>query len=645
MRFEKAIQGASNLFLFDRRSQQQLQTMAEEALPKSRDLYLIRLSQAAFAYYNAVDAQALDIKRIILQSLHMVAETRRYKDDRVYTTLSMRLEVDLLLHLSALSYQEAEPEHRGGKIFNEEDSRALSICETLLKNFPPSFDPLPSSWYSGVLPLFPPFRDELLLFYKDRVQENRIPPLATMLEKLKNELIVAAGMIMTKQFLAEHKTKPPPHHLMVRLLCAGVRKVGAYLVEAVPPMLHTASDITMPRGVSGGHLESAVKSVAKQIEQSRKEKDLRQYTGQLLQLGILHFLRGNNAEAIGTLVNTLRASSRLSPEDKKNRQYRHDEFQDIPFMIGTAYLRQLLDERPLGEAHRPLLQNCRSALMRSILLQNKNHEAFVNLVLAQHFDQDGAEIDAAIDLYLAQYGRSMSELSSVTFNNLAFLGLQEKDGKFTPDIVRWMLLARIASGGDQTKGKKILQELKTLYILNAYEFTLGYLEVYKRGFRAKDEEFIKDLENNELHSAMLFYIAHGFASLSIYQPKNSTEAQVNYDNLMQSVELNSDALYFNPRNGSALRLVETQGQIIQFALGKTNQRWDNINQMMGQRFNFFEEFLRQEKCFQELSGHLKSLGLDDKIPEFKLARNAELKMLETITQDQRERLKNRVYGK
>jgi len=172
MEFEQAIQNAQTLFLFDRRSQRQLQEMAEEAPARSRDRYLIQLTMAAFAYYNATDGQAADLRKIIQQAQGVLREVKQFREDRVFFTLALRMEVDLLMRLSALAYQEAEPADRAKRVYNEEDGRALSICETLLKNFPPSFDPLPSNWYSGVIPLFPPYRDEVVLFYRDRVQEH-----------------------------------------------------------------------------------------------------------------------------------------------------------------------------------------------------------------------------------------------------------------------------------------------------------------------------------------------------------------------------------------------------------------------------------------------------------------------------------------
>ncbi|MDH4248242.1 MAG: hypothetical protein OEW39_10535 [Deltaproteobacteria bacterium] len=645
MLFERAIEGASTLFLFDRRTQQALQEMADGAEVDSRDLQLIRLSQAAFAYYNAVDTQAVDMRRIMQHGLGLLKEVKHQKADRVFTTLAMRLEVDILVHWAALNYREAEPDARAKKIFTEEDARALSICEAMLKNLPKSFDPLPSAWYTGVLPLFPPFRNELLQFYKDRVQENRVVPLASILEKVRADMVIIAGIIRTKQFLSEHSSQPPPHTLYMRFMCSGVKPVARFMEEGLPPGLNTASDINLPKGISGGHMENAVRGMHAQIEQARKENDLRRFTSLLLQLGIMHFLRDNPTDAIGTLVRTLRASHRLNPEDKRLRQYRHEEFADIPFMIGTGLLRLLLEEQPLMESHRPLLRNCISALLRAISLQHGYHQAFINLIIAQHLDENQEDIKATLALYLEHFNGDFAKLSSLCFRNLAWLEIRQSDNRLTPEIVRWVLLSQFASGGELTRAHKVLQELKTLYILNAHEFSITYLEVYRRAFRSKDEEFIKDLEDSNIHSALLFYIAHGYGSSCIMQTKKSTEVTIDYDNLARSIELNSDSLYFNPNNGNGLRLIDTQGQILQFGLSRTHKRWESINQMMGQRFMFYEDFLRLKKCHEMLAERLTSLGLEKKIPEFKPQDSTLAKMREALTEDQRERLRSRVFGK
>lgn len=639
MAFEQAIENAQTLFLFDRRSQRQLQEMVEDAPPRSRDRYLSQLTMAAFAYYNSADGTGPEMRRIINHAMGVLREVKQFREDRVFFTLALRLEVDLLMHLSALTYLEADERRRSRSIYNDEDARALSICETLLKNFPSSFDPLPSAWYSGVIPLFPPYRDEVVLFYRDRVQEHRMEPLTTMLTKIREELILAAGVIRAKEFISRHGIEVRAADRVQRYLIANVQAVAHFVAQSLPQHVSLASDITVPRGIGPSQLDTAVGNVTRQVETARSEKDIRRFTGHLLQLGILHFLRESPAEAVGALVRTLKASGRIGAEDKQIRQYQHERFPDIPFMIGTSFLRGL--ERQRAEARRALLDNAVAGLMRAVVLQPHYHQAYVNLVAALYHRGGGRELDALIRLYLEHFGNDLAQINALTFRNLAYLE-HEEAGEVTAEVVKWLLLSQFSTGGEPTKAQKMLQELKTLYILNAHDFSVAYLDSYRSAFRLKDEEFIKALENDELHSALLFYIAHAFTSLSLLQGRAEGELQIEYANLDQAIELNGEALYFNPRNGSALRLVDTQAQILNFALARTGKRWENINQMMGQRFQLYEEYLRQLRSAEALRERLSTLKLDDRLPELGVSRVAQARMDEVISAEQRERLKHRV---
>ncbi|HEX9842331.1 MAG TPA: hypothetical protein VGC20_06250 [bacterium] len=642
MEFEQAIENAQTLFLFDRRSQRQLQEMAEEAPPRSRDRYLSQLTMAAFAYYNSADGQGQDVRKIIQQALGVLREVKRFREDRVFFTLALRMEVDLLMHLSALAWQEAEPRDKPKHIFNEEDTRALSICETLLKNFPASFDPLPSTWYSGVIPLFPPYRDEVVLFYRDRVQEHRIIPLTAILSKVRDELMLAAGIIKAKQFIAEHGIVVTAADRVNRYLVSTVQAIAHFVEQALPQSVALTSDIAMPRGITPVQLDTAIGNVGKQIGAARNEKDIRKFTGHLLQLGILHFLRENDNETMDALVRTLKASGRIGAEDKQIRQYQHEKFPDIPFMMGTSALRAIVRQRQSSEDLRILLENCAAGLMRAIVLQSHYHQAYVNLLVAMRQRGDGDAQEALIRLYLEHFDNDLAEINGTAFRNLAFLEHQANNGRLAPEAVKWLLLAQFCTGGELTKAQRMLQELKTLYILNAHDFSVAYLDSYRAAFRMKEEDFIKDLENDELHSALLFYIAHAFTSLALTQGRGGADLLIEYANLDQAIELNGEALYFNPRNGSSLRLVDTQAQILQFALARSQKRWENINQMMGQRFQLYEEYLRQEKSANALSERLTTLKLAERLPELKVSRVALARMSEVISPDQRDRLKHRV---
>jgi hypothetical protein len=642
MEFEAAIENAQVLFLFDRRSQRQLQEMADEAPARSRDRYLIQLSMAAFAYYNAADGQGPDLRKIIAQALGVLREVKQFREDRVFMTLVLRMEVDLLLHLSALAYQEADPGDKPQRIHNEEDTRALSICEALLKNFPASFDPLPQSWYSGVIPLFPTFRDEVVLFYRDRDPEHRRVALTQILNKVRDELNLAAGVIRAKQFIAQEGVRVTATDRVNRYLTSNVQSIARFAETALPPAVTLITDIVMPRGITPVQLDTAVGNVQKQIDSARGEKDIRKFTGYLLQLGILHFLREDADGTVSALERTLKASARITGEDKQIRQYQHDKFPDIPFMMGTSFLRAALQQRSGAEEQRKLLDNCAAGLMRAIVLQPRYHQAYVNLLVAVRLRGEAGELEELVRLYLRHFENDLERINAQAFRNLAFVEHAANQQRFSPEIVCWLLLAQFCTGGELNKAQRMLQELKTLYVLNAHDFSIAYLESYRSHFRLKDEEFIKALENDELHSALLFYIAHAFTSLSLTQGRTNGELAIEYANLDQAIELNGEALYFHPRNSSALRLVDTQAQILQFALARSQKRWENINQMMGQRFQLYEEYLRQEKSANALRERLTTLKLAERLPDLKISRVALARMGEVISADQRDRLKHRV---
>ena len=642
MEFEKAIEDAETLFLFDRRSQQLLQEMADEAPSNSRDRYLIRLTQAAFAYYNSAESQQLDISRIIRQATGILQEVKRFREDRVFFTMALRLEVDLLMHQSGLQYMAARETQKSSNIYNDQDARALSICETLLKNFPVTFEPLPSAWYSGVIPLFPIYKDQTVMFYKDRVQEHRMVPLAEILERIKEELTLASGIIRAKKFIAENNVVVSSQEKVEKFLIANIYNIERFVARNIPQAVHIATDIAPPRGIGHSQLEAAMKTANLQIAQARKEKDFRKYTGHLLQLGILNFLEDNPEDTVSALIRTLKSSSQLRPEDKQLRQYQHDTFPDIPFMLGTSYLKALLSQRQSVEFRHGLLSNGISGLMRALVLQKGYHQAYINLLVAFHYLDDMNQRDTLFKMYLETFDHDLSKLNNQAFRNLAFLDHQANGEMLNPEIVQWVLLAEFCTGGELTKVRQMLQELKTLYILNAHEYSIAYLDTYRTALRLKDEEFIKDLESNEVHSALLFYISHAFTSLSLLQSKNSGELLIDYANLEQSIELNSEALYFNPQNGSAMRLVETQTQILKFAFQRSQKRWENINNTMGQRFQFYEDYLRQDKCLSQLQDRMGTLGMADKIPDIRVSKPVAARMVDVITEEQRDRLRHRV---
>ena len=101
----------------------------------------------------------------------------------------------------------------------------------------------------------------------------------------------------------------------------------------------------------------------------------------------------------------------------------------------------------------------------------------------------------------------------------------------TPGLMKWLLLASLCTGGVLTAGKKMLQELKTLYVLNAHEYGAAYLDSYRSALRTNQESFIEDLRDDNLHSALLFFIAHALHYSAITMGRGGEDLRVELDGL------------------------------------------------------------------------------------------------------------------
>ncbi len=117
---------------------------------------------------------------------------------------------------------------------------------------------------------------------------------------------------------------------------------------------------------------------------------------------------------------------------------------------------------------------------------------------------------------------------------------------------------------------------------------------------------------------------------------------LDHELLDQSIELNTDALYFNSQNNSSLRLVETHKSILHFAIKRTEKRWEQINSNLGHRFGYYEDYLREMKSRELLKEKLTSVELSNLLPTLEFSETAALRMEITLTEDQRDRLRNRV---
>ena len=77
---------------------------------------------------------------------------------------------------------------------------------------------------------------------------------------------------------------------------------------------------------------------------------------------------------------------------------------------------------------------------------------------------------------------------------------------------------------------------------------------------------------------------------------------------------------------------------------RTEKRWENISNTMGQRFQYFEDYLRQDKSYKLMKERLTNLKLESLVPELKISQSVLLKMDGSINVEQRDRLRQRVQA-
>ncbi|MDH4224606.1 MAG: hypothetical protein OEW12_03050 [Deltaproteobacteria bacterium] len=643
MEFENVIKNAGNLFLFDRLSQQQLFEMAESARKGTRDYALIKLTQAAFGYYNALDDGGVNLEPSILQALGVVQEVREYQGDRAFDALASKMEVDMLLHLSYLKTDKTNQDFQVEQLLQEEDLKALAICQNLLKQFPVSFDPLPQTWYTSLIPLLPPFKTQVLSFYKDRVTENRILHLTDIFKHVKQEIITAEGVILAKRFLTENQVMVESPAKLKKILSERPRRIAQLIRENTTGNPSVASDIKIPTGIGTRHLNDALTKLEELLKSARQKRDAKTFTGHLLHGAILHFLRGDWAANIKSLVQTLRSSRTLSKEDRKVRMHRHEEFSDIPFMVGTSFLELGLSATEDRE-NQFLFSQARVSLLQTLALNPAYHQAYVNLILTMGllWETSQTELEELAALYLKTFQNHLGLLHHHFFTNLAVLDAKRSGQTYSVGMAQWLFISQLSGGGELTEGKKMLQELKTLYVLNAHEVAGAYLNTYRHHVRMENPVFMGDIQDDLLHSAILFYIAHALTYLSIKQGQEESDLELDFDRLKRAIETTTESLFFNRKNSSAIRLVETQSQLLTFVISRLERKWERIKQHMSQRFQMYEDYLRLVKIRNVLNSRLMDLGLHTLTTDSKLSLSVVSKIEMYMSSSQRERIEERV---
>ena len=311
-------------------------------------------------------------------------------------------------------------------------------------------------------------------------------------------------------------------------------------------------------------------------------------------------------------------------------------------MIGSCYLQLELADLANMDEEPVLLSKGKTSLMRAVELNPRYHQAFANLALAVSLEDKDEEADEITRLYLEQFNNDLSLVNRAVFGNRALRSYRNQGNQATPGLMKWLLLASLCTGGVLTAGKKMLQELKTLYVLNAHEYGAAYLDSYRSALRTNQESFIEDLRDDNLHSALLFFIAHALHYSAITMGRGGEDLRVELDGLDDGIDLNAEALYFNRRNNSAERLVQSQVQLLQYLSRRTEKRWEDINTKLGQRFQMYEDYLREQRSAGHLKSRLAEIGREELVPRIQVSRAVRLKMDGVIDQEQRQRIRDRV---
>ncbi|MDH4121201.1 MAG: hypothetical protein OEV94_05825 [Deltaproteobacteria bacterium] len=645
MIFEEAIQDRQVLFLFDRLTQHKLVEMSQGARPGTTDHALFQLTLAAFSYYHAL-ADGAEMEPILQPALDMVRKVKQSFDDQVFLTLARKLEMDLLLRISLERLRAARGD--SSALVHEEDLLAQELAEVMLEEIPHKTEALPDEWMCEWLPLWPPYKEQVLAFYDNPEKEKQRETLGKLLKELRGEVMTSLGVVRAKRLISESQLEMESPSILITMLSNATPRVTQILLEMFPPDFLFPSDIVIPSTVTPRHLNDALLSLEGTLAQSLKAQDTHKYTSYLLHQGIMRFLLGNWQGAVQSLVQTLRASRRIPAEDRKLRMYRHEEFSDIPFMVGTSYLRLALAEDIRPEDTAKALSRAQSGLLRAASLNRDYHQALVNLGIALGLDHSQGEA-ARMTLfhhYLDRFGGKLAAVFNSFMRNQARIEYLREGNQYSPAMAMWLVLSHLAGPAELTTGQQMLQELKTLYVLNAHEFSASYLRQYKRLIRTSDPEFGEDIDDDGLHSAILFYMAHAHVYLAIGRKKDPKtkveETEVNYPTMREGVELLSQSLGHNAANSSARRLVETLGQLLVFLMKKTEKKWETARLQPAIRFTLYEETLRQKDVLGLMKEKMTPLNLGSLVPDYSLPEATQGRIDQLLTSDQKSRLAQRV---
>lgn len=639
---------ASTLLLFDNRSQQFLIDFSQDCRKGSYEYAFVLLTQAAMGFYNALTNQEEHLDPVILKAKKFLKNIDPKVLDPLNRAFYYKLVADIEYQSSLQRFEKkvkarmkVEPED----FYNEHDEKLRKILAQVMKLIPE--DPrrnFPRELITRWIVLFPPYEKDLISFYKSNPnEEDRVVKLKKIIGQLWDECNAALGRSYFKKYLAAQKLSKGTAHKMKGFLSISQKTVISHVREAMHYEYLDTVDIKPPKQVSQNGILEAIEDLKQVLNQHKKERKHTEYTRSMLHLGILYYLSRNYEMAIRVLVKTLEEGKRINAADKELKVNRPNEFPDIPFMIGSSYLRIVLkkqaDIRDVLDLEHYLLK-AKNAFSRAIDLDPGYHAAYVNNVLIDCLLPDGNPVKL-IKEYKAAFGDQVFSIDGMVFRHVALNEFKHEGYLLAPKVV-FNLMVYLSSKhieDSEHEAEEMLADLKTLYLLNSHDLVLAYHQKYVAQSRDQFSRFYEGLTDDGVHSALLFYFAHAFCALALKQSKMNGKEHVtiDYDKLQTAVELVTNSLFFHHENPSSTRLLNTVTHIIKYSLGEIRKKWENIliNKSSASRMIMYEDYIRTMKVKQVLMERLQEVNLDIDTDNLDLPESIRLQMFQSLSDAQR----------
>ncbi len=658
MLFKQALENIETLFLFDMHSQRKLRELAQAADPGSQDWRLLRTTEVAIFFYNHSDGMRGDRIHGIQSALKVVGRLKRSGADRLTITMALRLEMDLLATRSAFGLETVIPEEQHTAMFTKFDQRALEVGEALLEHFP-SLNPLPVEFHRLLCPLMPPYQREVLNFYRATTQKERVSALTLLLKTHQRHLVALVGMLRAKRMLASHKMRVGNLKQAQKLFSLDAQTLHVQALKRVEGVVSLAVDLTLPNIISIGRLAQQIVNMRKNIQQLKaRQAPPDEMADNLLTIGILLFLHKESEAAIEALVEALEVSNTIPKKLKRQRKNCHALFADIPFMIGVSYLRiHGFDALQLGkaptnseEAHkkRHILQQAARSFLQAITLEKKYSQAYANLGIVYALQNNQTEQANLFRCMLQVFGHELNNHSSGQFINLAVIA-QKNKSHLQPSAIQWALISILCNTQKTQDNSHFLQELRTLYTLKAHRELTEMYRQYTRNLKVRDPDFVAAMGDPHMHSAVLFYIAHGYCFFMIQKQQNtdsvpthvSSNNTLDYSFFHRSIVLNADAIYYDNQNVNAKRLAQTHKELLETIWKGLLQGWQEQRVSTMRGATLYQEMLQVKMLSKTIGERLQGADIAQTLPQLDVSVDVQKKINQLIRSEHRSSIQRR----